>query len=434
MQRLKRFLRGSLGARLVVGLATMLLPLAFLAVGVFIGFESIMKSFLEVTEEMVEEIHPNHNLQKDMIEVRLRFASNLSPGEKRYPRSLFFRVEKISRDFNELLKDHQGVSAEKTLIKKAERRWQDVVSLSRIISASADPRGDPAARRALARIDSDIGSATTDMVRANKIDLKEVTDEFIAIKTGRLKSIAVVLGAFFLGISGAVYVGLILGRSIMGPLRLLGDGAHRLGAGELSFRVNLPNDDELGRLGDDFNIMAQRLEADQAALADLATHDGLTGLYNRREIFKILDDEIQRSKRYAYFFSVLVIDIDHFKAVNDSFGHQAGDRVLRGLAGLMTETVRPIDKVGRYGGEEFIVILPQTGNPGALATAERLRRVVIDNPASISDGQRLALTVSIGLAVFPSDAGTGDELVNQADIALYEAKEAGRNMTRHCVS
>lgn len=411
---------------MVVGLATMLLPLALLAVGVFIGFESIMASFLEVTEEMVEEIHPNHNLQKKMVEVRLTFASN--------PETLFLKVEKIDRDFTALLKAHSGASAEKTLIKKAQRHWQEVLSLSRIVRASADAGGDPAARQALAKIDKNIGSALTDMESANKIDLKEVVHEFKSVKAGRLKSIAAVLAAFVLGISGAVYVGLILGRSIMGPLRLLGDGAHRLGAGELSFRVNLPNDDELGRLGDDFNIMAQRLEADQAALADLAIHDGLTGLYNRREIFKMLDEEIQRSKRYDYAFSVLVIDIDHFKAVNDSLGHQAGDRVLRGLAGLMAEAVRPIDKVGRYGGEEFIVILPQTDNPGALATAERLRQVVIDNPLSISDGQRLALTISIGLAVFPSDAGTGDELVNQADIALYEAKEAGRNMTRHRVS
>lgn len=430
---LRAYLRGSLRARLILGAAAMLLPLALLAIGTFISLENLLGSFIEITEETIEEIQPNNNIQRNILEARNFLDKDALAGEDRN-RLFALKAKEVDGGFAMLLKASFGTPAEKALIIRARARWRKAKDEMQIVIRVADPHSDPVARAALSRIDIRIGMALTEMQRANEIDLEEIRSELTAAKAGRLRGLVLVAVAFVLGVSGAVAIGTMLGRSILGPLNTLGEGAHRLGAGDLSFRVELSDDDELGQLGEAFDIMARQLEADQAALASLATHDSLTGLYNRRELFRILDEEIERSKRYDFSFSVLMIDIDHFKAVNDSLGHQAGDRVLYGLAERMVDAVRPVDKVGRYGGEEFVVILPQTDSAGALAAAERIRHAVGDRPLNIGDGQSVKLTVSIGMAMFPGDAREGDDLVDQADIALYEAKEGGRNSTHRRAS
>jgi diguanylate cyclase (GGDEF)-like protein len=143
---------------------------------------------------------------------------------------------------------------------------------------------------------------------------------------------------------------------------------------------------------------------------------------------ELLDQEFQRVGRYPEGrFSVLMIDIDHFKSVNDTHGHLAGDAVLREAAQVLREALRSVDSVGRYGGEEFIAILPHTAREEAVATADRIRKRMADHRFEVG-GTRVAVTVSIGVSGFPSSAIDGpNALVREADRALYEAKELGRN-------
>ena len=164
-----------------------------------------------------------------------------------------------------------------------------------------------------------------------------------------------------------------------------------------------------------------------AKMQELARTDALTGLNNRGEFQRQLKEEEERSRRYNRSFSLLILDIDHFKTVNDSYGHQAGDEVLRALAARLREQNRPVDHAARYGGDELVVILPETTNDGALALAERLRTAVADTAIPITEGRTISVTISIGVATFPADAGSETALIAAADKALYAAKQGGRN-------
>ncbi len=173
--------------------------------------------------------------------------------------------------------------------------------------------------------------------------------------------------------------------------------------------------------------VGRRIEHDEKELQRLATHDGLTGLYNHRTFYALLEDEIARAKRFNRPVSLLMLDIDHFKHVNDTHGHLAGDAILKSLSELLTRQARAIDRVCRYGGEEITAILPETENAAALNIAERLRATVEREQLDIGDGRIVSVTVSIGLASWPAQAGDAETLVAAADTAMYAAKQAGRN-------
>jgi diguanylate cyclase (GGDEF)-like protein len=158
----------------------------------------------------------------------------------------------------------------------------------------------------------------------------------------------------------------------------------------------------------------------------LATTDDLTGLPNRRELFKIGRDQFNQAKRLGMPFSAIMFDIDHFKKVNDSYGHAIGDQVLKGMAKICLEKVREIDILARYGGEEFTLLLPHTNLDGAIMVAERLRIAVEHTPVQTDQGM-LNITISLGVAALASAHETLAELLDLADTALYQAKNTGRN-------
>jgi two-component system cell cycle response regulator len=167
-------------------------------------------------------------------------------------------------------------------------------------------------------------------------------------------------------------------------------------------------------------------------LHEMSTLDGLTRQLNHRAIYERLTEELERSRRYKYPLSVILCDLDHFKEVNDSHGHLAGDAVLREGADALRRCLRGTDLLGRYGGEEFLAILPQVDLEAACAAAERLRQGLEGVPVPLQSGARVGITGSFGVASrdeLPAQA-TGDLLVSLADRRLYEAKAAGRNCIR----
>lgn len=151
---------------------------------------------------------------------------------------------------------------------------------------------------------------------------------------------------------------------------------------------------------------------------DLSILDGLTGVYNHRYLHEVLDREIARARRYPQHLSLIMIDVDNFKKYNDSNGHMAGDELLRAMTNLFVRSVRNLDMVFRYGGEEFVVLLIETDKKGANLAAERILNLV-----------RLSLpaTISMGIADYPSDATEKNVLIDKADKALYQAKTTGKN-------
>ena len=168
-------------------------------------------------------------------------------------------------------------------------------------------------------------------------------------------------------------------------------------------------------------------ERNPQAQSEALCRDALTGLYNHCEFNQRLIVEFSRCKRYGRMFSMLMLDIDRFGAVNDRYGHITGDRILRGVADIIRTTTRRPDLVARCGGEEFAVILPETAGSGARRVAQRVLEAINGHTFGVEDCQALTVTVSIGLAGFPDDADSGKELIVAADRALYDAKRAGRN-------
>jgi two-component system cell cycle response regulator len=161
----------------------------------------------------------------------------------------------------------------------------------------------------------------------------------------------------------------------------------------------------------------------------LMTLDGLTQLYNRRYFQEALDREFARSKRYGHPFSLVLFDIDHFKRINDTHGHLAGDDVLRRVSTLLRTKVRTNDIIARVGGEEFAVLLPEAGRIGAVALAEKLRRM-IEAEHIEHKGAVIPVTVSLGVAEFDAALESAEALFKLADDKLYEAKRSGRNQVR----
>ena len=168
------------------------------------------------------------------------------------------------------------------------------------------------------------------------------------------------------------------------------------------------------------------LEAANAKLRALSTTDGLTGVRNRAAFNDRLSEEFDRARRSARPLSLLLLDVDHFKSFNDTFGHPAGDGVLQEAVRLVVAAVRGTDVVARYGGEEFAVVLPDTDFSGAMVLADRVRRAVADG-----DWVLRSVTVSVGVATLSADTAAAAALVREADVALYESKRNGRNRASH---
>jgi diguanylate cyclase (GGDEF)-like protein len=168
------------------------------------------------------------------------------------------------------------------------------------------------------------------------------------------------------------------------------------------------------------------LQRENERLRELTEEDGLTGLSNRRAFDNRLDIEWQRAQRYGLPLSLVVLDVDHFKQYNDSFGHQAGDAILRLMANALAQTARLSDTVARYGGEEFALILPHTDADEAMVVGERLRALLLR-----SEWPHRAITASIGVSTMNKEKKTSAELVYEADSALYVAKGNGRNQVAH---
>jgi diguanylate cyclase (GGDEF)-like protein len=172
---------------------------------------------------------------------------------------------------------------------------------------------------------------------------------------------------------------------------------------------------------------AKQLEEQRALQEKLANTDALTGTLSRRHFLELAERELARAGRTRESVAVIALDLDHFKVINDTYGHAGGDNVLRWFSRTCESQLRAIDLFGRIGGEEFAILLPNSDEASALRVAERLRSAIESLPVAIGDGRFHATTVSIGLATSSRDGETLDSLLAAADGALYDAKRAGRN-------
>lgn len=240
---------------------------------------------------------------------------------------------------------------------------------------------------------------------------------------------------------------LLLHRMVVRPIGMLTKAAGNIADGNYGKVLADDRTDEIGLLAYTFNSMTEKIRYQIEALhnkneelslanhkiREMAVTDELTGLYNRHHLHNAMATTLQTSDRYGRPLGLLLLDVDHFKKVNDTYGHTAGDIVLRHIAAILKRTVRQSDLVARYGGEEMVVVLPETDIKGSVITAEKIRVIIANTPISIGNDQTLRVSVSIGVAEFQDlrlerdlSPDIGD-LINAADEALYRAKENGRN-------
>jgi len=218
----------------------------------------------------------------------------------------------------------------------------------------------------------------------------------------------------------------LFARQIILPLTTLTRGAQRVSDGDLDVRLTVLKNDELGFATRIFNEMVAELQQTQTKLEELATTDALTSLANRKQIMKKLFNQFEYYQRYRTEFSVLMIDVDHFKKVNDVHGHLAGDAVLKQMAAIFLNSLRNVDSAGRYGGEEFLVIMAEPAGDKAQQAAERIRRAV-NNHTFTYENSSLKVNISIGITKISNRDENEHSLISRADRALYQAKRNGRN-------
>lgn len=243
--------------------------------------------------------------------------------------------------------------------------------------------------------------------------------EIIALKNLIFTVIATLLTVF--GIAA-----FLVSQSILSPLKRLITGASQVASGDLSVELPTNNRDELGFAISVFNDMVVRLRKNHEELERVSTVDSLTGLFNRKHLMETFALHMERYHRNQTPFSILMADLDHFKQVNDNYGHLAGDAVLVGVGKIFSATLRSIDTAGRYGGEEFLIILDDTREHEAQQTAERIRKAVEESEVAV-EGKTIKVSISIGVATISNNIDTEAGLISEADKALYEAKKAGRN-------
>jgi len=185
-------------------------------------------------------------------------------------------------------------------------------------------------------------------------------------------------------------------------------------------------------IADSISSQLRRWQTAEREARDMALTDGLTGLYNQRQLRRLLKQELARSRRHGCALSLLMFDLDNFKSYNDQYGHLVGDDVLRHLADSVRAVIRDSDTAARYGGDEFVVVLPETRGHAAMMLAERLRQVVEEHPCGVrwtTDSRRV--TISVGVATYPEDAADVEDLIHAADMALLRAKERKNRVYRH---
>lgn len=250
---------------------------------------------------------------------------------------------------------------------------------------------------------------------------------------------------FFLGFVAILIVivaavALYIGRSIVIPLESLIGATRHIVDGDLNVRVDVKQSDEVGQLALMFNQMTDKLyqnhleimaaneamQQQNLMLEALSVTDSMTGLLNRSKLDAVLSEELARFERNKRPFSVLMIDVDHFKTLNDNLGHIVGDEILIAVAKILANSIRSIDFAARYGGDEFVVILTETMADIAVKTAERIRMQVAEVGNKLRD-HKISITLSIGITHCKVEDKTPTMLLARVDNALYEAKKAGRN-------
>lgn len=416
----------SLRASLTAVLLMTALPLLVSALLSYHLFRNhVIADYQDVLERLRNQSVPTQNLQLAMLQIEIPLEEYLltaAPGKLRDFRYLRQEIESTFAQVINRFDNEEALS----LLKGARGDWNAINAEVTEMMAANETANRDALSASLSRFDSLQATAHDKLESAYALieekieaDYRDATIWFersvwIAGISAGLSILVMVVGIY------------IFGRIILRSADMLVEGAERFAEGDRDHRIEIQVPPELGKVAEEFNRMIVIIRNSEEKLADLARRDKLTGLLNRVSYEEVIKEAFERFGRYDETFALVALDIDHFKRVNDTYGHDVGDQVLRAVADVMRDSVRNIDKVFRTGGEEFLILLPRADRVAARVTAERIRSKLVGEEI-IAGKHVLKVTASLGFALPSSGSDTPEVLHKHADVALYEAKRSGRN-------
>lgn len=431
--------------KVIISFASIFALIGYVGATAYLSRNILFKGMLEL-EGLAEEMSLISRLQLDIDRVVMPANDYLITGDA----GEMARFESIAKEVEEgfrLLEASGHKGHDLSIYREARIKFRLIKAKAGDIFAIRKPVGN--AKGALLMEEIDAGASD---IIVNSLDKaygrarQELDSGVKEAAMARKRADMLLWASAVLSVFAAIALTLYLSRSILRPIRLFTEGAAIIGKGDLGYRLDLRDGVEMNTLAREFNIMADRLRESYSLLEkrveerthelkdlterlkELSITDGLTGLYNSRYVYERLGSELNRAERYNHQCSFIMADIDHFKHYNDTNGHLEGDNVLKRVAICIKGGMRAEDIAVRYGGEEFSVILPETGKKEALAVAERIRQNVLEEAFLHEEKQpEGALTISLGVASFPEDGDSPKGLIASADKALYKAKDAGRN-------
>jgi diguanylate cyclase (GGDEF)-like protein len=416
----------SLRSWIAIAMAIAVLPLAVSAIGGYLLIShGVVASFQDVAARQRDQVDPTQRLRLLLWDAVTPVDDFTDEGDPRQPQAYRALRQQIEAGFSSL---HNQVQSEAELRILVERARDDWTAADHLAGEVISVRREPGSQRGAELMDGFHGLIASTVDKLGVVysgiesDVRADHDEaMLSFKRSEwMVGVAAIVSLF------AIFIGAItIGRITAGSVDRLVDGAERFASGDRDHRIEIQVPPEFHRVAVEFNRMIGRIHESEDALAKLARRDGLTQMLNRRAFDEELVEMYARHGRFGEKFALLILDLDHFKRINDTYGHSAGDDVLRAASKVMASELRSIDHVYRIGGEEFAAILPGADIAAARMTAERLREAIACR-AVVINSKEIFATVSIGVATIAACPEPGI-MLETADAALYRAKTEGRN-------
>ncbi|MGV8988971.1 MAG: diguanylate cyclase [Cypionkella sp.] len=417
----------SLRSWIIVAMALAMMPIVFsAALGFLLLDRGVIAPIHDVASRLRLQIEPVQNLRVMIWDATGPVDEYAEDGNVAHADAYRkIRID-VETEFASLFKAAADVPSAAELVARARITWTSADDIAtKLISGTPSAQDPLVTVLALEQFHGSI-RATSDRLEAAHRQLADrvAQDHDMAVLSyERSMWVAgIAAGISLLALIGGVAV---IGRVLTASVDRLVAGVARFSEGDRNHRIHVNVPPELSRVAQEFNYMIGRIDESERALAELANADGLTGISNRRAFDIAFAEAFSKHLRTGHPASLLSIDLDHFKRINDTWGHPAGDEVLRMAARAMTENIRSTDRLFRMGGEEFCVVMSDASVEKAVEVAERLRLSLHATKVPF-ENEEIRFTVSIGVAGF-GDGATPEDVIAAADAALYRAKSGGRN-------
>ena len=406
--------RLSVRQRMMAVIAVLLLPLAVLSAVSMVVLNEQEMAFRDSVEESIHGLIPlttlEYYLQQALVDELLAESNDSVPG-------FAGLTQNIDKSFSSVNIGVNSKDVPMSALEDARQSWLQARPAVRRLVQQVHTQQAPDAATAL-HTRAELEQAAQDVSNARVALSNALRVRYEKAASQRKSQLHWLMWSWVLTLTVAALLAMVFLRSLLRPLRALTHAARRINDGQIDVRVDVGGQDELAVLADCFNRMTANWEITQTNLKTEAANDPLTGLLNRRGILSRLDAELELHRLRGQPLSVLAMDLDRFKFINDHYGHSTGDRALIWVAETMLGVLRKTDHLGRHGGDEFIAVLPLTDHAKALEIAGRIGAVVGEAAAR----EAVYPKITIGVATMPEDGDQARQLLEAADSRLYAQK------------